>query len=117
MDTITTTIKRQWLCEIAAKRKRVEYREIKPYWVGRLSRVKAPFLLRLINGMQSNAPELTSMRHSFGSANVVQRLAARSGCRSGPATLPASAVVGAEPDGIFSRRAATGRDTLSPPSL
>ena len=32
MDKITTTIKREWLREIAAGRKRVEYREIKPYW-------------------------------------------------------------------------------------
>lgn len=59
MDTITTTIKREWLREIAAGRKRVEYREIKPYWIRRLSRVNTPFLLRLINGMQPKAPEVT----------------------------------------------------------
>lgn len=59
MDRITTTIKRQWLAEIAAKRKLVEYREIKPYWTRRLEGVEAPFLLRLINGMQQNAPEVT----------------------------------------------------------
>jgi hypothetical protein len=61
LPKITTTIKREWLCEIAAGRKRVEYREIKPYWTRRLSEVKAPFLLRLINGMQPNAPELTAL--------------------------------------------------------
>lgn len=59
MDKITTTIKRQWLAEIAAKRKLIEYRNIKPYWTRRLDGVEAPFLLRLINGMQQNAPELT----------------------------------------------------------
>ncbi|MGA8026923.1 MAG: hypothetical protein WB992_07230 [Bryobacteraceae bacterium] len=59
MDRITTTIKRQWLAEIAAKRKLIEYRNIKPYWTRRLDGVEAPFLLRLINGMQQNAPELT----------------------------------------------------------
>jgi hypothetical protein len=59
MDKITTTIKREWLKEIAAGRKRVEYRQLKPYWTERLARVDAPFLLRLINGMQPNAPELT----------------------------------------------------------
>ena len=59
MDKITTTIKREWLREIADGRKRSEYREIKPYWTRRLERVKAPFLLRLINGMQSKAPEVT----------------------------------------------------------
>ncbi len=59
MDTITTTIKREWLREIAAGRKRVEYREIKPYWIRRLARFDTPFLLRLINGMQPKAPEVT----------------------------------------------------------
>ena len=59
MDTITTTIKREWLREIVAGRKRVEYREIKPYWERRFSQVAPPFLLRLINGMQPKAPEVT----------------------------------------------------------
>jgi hypothetical protein len=59
LPKITTTIKRAWLREIAAGRKRVEYREIKPYWTRRFTEVKAPFLLRLINGMQPKAPELT----------------------------------------------------------
>lgn len=61
MDTITTTIKRKWLREIAAGRKKIEYREIKPYWTQRFSRVRTPFLLRLINGMHPNAPEITVM--------------------------------------------------------
>lgn len=59
MDKITTTIQREFLKSIADRTKRVEYREIKPYWIGRLSKVKTPFLLRLINGMQQNAPEVT----------------------------------------------------------
>ncbi|MGC4083671.1 MAG: hypothetical protein QM736_16575 [Vicinamibacterales bacterium] len=59
MDKVTTTIKREWLREIAAGRKRVEYREIKPYWTKKFDGVSRPFLLRLINGMQPKAPELT----------------------------------------------------------
>jgi hypothetical protein len=59
MNKITTTIKREWLKEIANETKHVEYREITPYWDKRLSGVKPPFLLRLINGMQRNAPEIT----------------------------------------------------------
>ena len=59
MDKITTTIERQWLREIVAKHKKVEYREIKPYWQKRFDAVKTPFLLRLINGMQKSAPEVT----------------------------------------------------------
>lgn len=59
MDKITTTIKPAWLKKRADRTKRLEYREIKPYWTKRLSRVSSPFLLRLINGMQRNAPEVT----------------------------------------------------------
>lgn len=56
---ITTTIKREWLREIVAGRKAVEYREIKPYWEKRFATVKAPFELRLINGMSKTAPRVT----------------------------------------------------------
>src|SRR5436190_9491960 len=59
MDKITTTIQRQWLREIAARRKRIEYREIKPYWSRRFSKVNVPFALRMINGMDRKAPEIT----------------------------------------------------------
>jgi hypothetical protein len=59
MDKITTTIRREPLRNIANRTKRIEYREIKPYWVKRLSDVQTPFLLRLINGMQPKAPEVT----------------------------------------------------------
>jgi hypothetical protein len=41
MDKLTTTIKRQWLQEIAAGRKKIEYRAIKPYWTKRLTGTKA----------------------------------------------------------------------------
>lgn len=59
MEKITTTIKREYLREIIAGRKRVEYREIKPYWTKRFDGLSRPFLLRMINGMQAKAPELT----------------------------------------------------------
>lgn len=59
LNKLTTTIKRQWLQEIVAGRKRTEYREIKPYWTKKLKQVQPPFLLRLINGMQHRAPEVT----------------------------------------------------------
>ncbi len=59
MDTLTTTIKREFLDEIVAGRKRVEYREIKPYWTDKLATVRPPFQLRLINGMSATAPEAT----------------------------------------------------------
>src|SRR5260370_31030610 len=50
MDKITTTIKREWLRTIADRTKRVGYREIKHYWVKRLSRVKVPFQLSYRGG-------------------------------------------------------------------
>lgn len=59
MDRITTTIKRQYLAEIIAGDKQVEYREMKPYWRRRLAATAVPFELRLINGMQEDAPEVT----------------------------------------------------------
>jgi hypothetical protein len=59
LDRITTTIERRFLAAIIAGTKRVEYRELKPYWTKRLSKVKPPFELRLINGMQARAPEVT----------------------------------------------------------
>ena len=59
MERITTTIKREWLREIVARRKKIEYRELKPYWTHRLNAVSVPFELRLINGMAENAPEVT----------------------------------------------------------
>lgn len=59
VEKLTTTIERQWLREIVAGRKTVEYRAIKPYWTKRLERVGRPFLLRMINGMAVRAPEVT----------------------------------------------------------
>lgn len=50
---------REPLREIIAKRKPIEYREIKAYWTTRLQSAETPFLLRLINGMTANAPEVT----------------------------------------------------------
>ena len=55
MEKLTTTIQRQWLREIVAGRKTVEYREIKPYWTRRFERVGRPFLLRMIDGMAARA--------------------------------------------------------------
>ena len=59
METLTTTIRRPYLVEILHGTKPIEYRDIKPYWTDRLAKYHAPFLLRLINGMSKNAPEVT----------------------------------------------------------
>jgi hypothetical protein len=59
MDTITTTLKREFFANIVDLSKRIEYREIKPYWTKRLSQVKIPFRLVLRNGMSPPVPVLT----------------------------------------------------------
>ena len=59
MDVITTTIEREWLAQIVAGTKRVEYREINPYWTSRLRKVSTPFRLVLRNGMSPPIPVVT----------------------------------------------------------
>jgi hypothetical protein len=56
---ITTTIEREWLAEIIAGTKKIEYRQIKPYWTKRFAKVSLPFELRLLNGMNPPVPEVT----------------------------------------------------------
>jgi hypothetical protein len=51
-DRITTTIERKWLAEV----KKIEYRQIKPYWTKRFEKVSMPFELRLLNGMNPPVP-------------------------------------------------------------
>ena len=58
MDTITTTLKREWFAKIVDGSKRVEYREIKPYWTRMLQGVTTPFKLVLRNGMTPPIPVL-----------------------------------------------------------
>ncbi|HWA95070.1 MAG TPA: hypothetical protein VG844_10765 [Terracidiphilus sp.] len=60
MQTITTTIKREWFRLIVSREKKVEYREDKPYWQRRLEFIETPFRLRLINGMRPDSPRLTA---------------------------------------------------------
>jgi len=62
-DRITTTIEREWLAQIIAGTKKIEYREIKPYWTERFAKVSVPFELRLLNGMNRPVPEVTVLIH------------------------------------------------------
>jgi len=59
VDTITTTLKREWFARTVDGSKRVEYREIKPYGTKRLAAVKTPFVLVLRNGMTPPVPVVT----------------------------------------------------------
>jgi hypothetical protein len=62
-DRITTTIEREWLAQIIAGTKKIEYRQIKPYWTKRFGSVAVPFELRLLNGMNPPVPEVTVLIH------------------------------------------------------
>lgn len=64
-DRITTTIEREWLAEIIAGTKKIEYRQIKPYWTKRFAKVSTPFELRLLNGMNPPVPEVTVLIHKI----------------------------------------------------
>src|SRR5271154_3237487 len=58
-----TTIEREWLAQIIAGTKKIEYRKIKPYWTKRFAKVSVPFELRLLNGMNPPVPEVTVFVH------------------------------------------------------
>ena len=58
-DRITISIEREWLAKIIAGTKKIEYRQIKPYWTKRFAKVSVPFELRLLNGMNPPVPEVT----------------------------------------------------------
>jgi len=58
-NVITTTLEREYFAEIVAGTKRIEYREMKPYWTTRLNQVQVPFRLILRNGMTPPVPVLT----------------------------------------------------------
>lgn len=62
-DRITTTIEREWLAQIIAGTKKIEYRQIKPYWTKHFEKVSVPFELRLLNGMNPPVPEVTVLIH------------------------------------------------------
>lgn len=59
LKTLTTTIEGQFLRAIVDGNKSIECRDIKPYWDKTLAKFETPFLLRLINGMKADAPEVT----------------------------------------------------------
>ena len=56
METITTTIKREYFAAIVDGSKRIEYREINSYWTKKLVKVETPFRLVLRNGMRPPVP-------------------------------------------------------------
>ncbi len=57
MDTLTMNIERRYFAAIVDGTKRIEYRELKPYWKVRIEPLKTPFRLRLLNGMIPPIPE------------------------------------------------------------
>jgi hypothetical protein len=64
-EGLTTTIEREWLAQNVAGTKKIEYRQIKPYWTKRFEKVSLPFELRLLNGMNPPVPEVTVLIHKI----------------------------------------------------
>jgi hypothetical protein len=64
-----TTGSRSQLNESGLRRssgtKKIEYRQIKPYWTKRFKKVSMPFELRLLNGMNPPVPEVTVLIHKI----------------------------------------------------
>jgi len=64
-DRVTTTIEREWLAQIIAGTKKIEYRQIKPYWTKRFENISVPLEMRLLNGMTPPVPEVTVLIHKI----------------------------------------------------
>ena len=61
-STLVMNIQRKYFAAILSilRRKDIEYRDLSPYWLRRLEKVgRAPFNLRLLNGMTPPVPEAT----------------------------------------------------------
>ena len=57
MATLYLTIKKQWFDEIADGKKKIEYREIKPFWDRRLGKKKYSEVY-FSNGYSHDAPQM-----------------------------------------------------------
>lgn len=57
MQMLTMNIKRCYFACIVDGRKRVEYRDMSPFWRQRIEGLETPFRLRLLNGMLPPVPE------------------------------------------------------------
>lgn len=62
MEILHLTLKKKWFDMILSGEKKEEYREIKPYWLKRLSKngfLKEFSFVKFKNGYSKNAPEIT----------------------------------------------------------
>jgi tetratricopeptide (TPR) repeat protein len=60
LGNITANIHRKFFAEIAAGRKKIEYRGASEFWQNKVDKAgEPPFHFRIINGMTKQAPELT----------------------------------------------------------
>ena len=57
MQSLTMNIERRWFAAIVDGTKNTEYRAMSPFWMPRIEPLKAPFHLRLLNGMLPPVPE------------------------------------------------------------
>ena len=108
LDVITTTLKREWFAKIVAGTKRIEYREIKPYWTTRLKRVQTPFRACPAKWDDASHPgtHRSNRPRNYGSPQPGIRTAHRAGltCRTlGPKEAKAEVRIKGTPRRSFSK--------------
>jgi len=70
-DTLHLTLHRKWFDEILSGKKKIEYREIKPYWTKRLINKQGnPIKYNLIFFRNGYAKDCKKMKVEFGGLRV-----------------------------------------------
>jgi len=62
MKVLRLTLFKKWFDEIVAGRKKVEYRDMKPYWSSRLLRKRFDYVL-FVNGYGPGRPSVLVKKH------------------------------------------------------
>jgi len=69
METLKIVIKRQWFDEIASGKKKIEYREVKPFWQSRLydanGKKRKYDNIEFINGYNVDAKRMVTKYEGF----------------------------------------------------
>ena len=69
METLKIVIKKEWFDEIASGKKKIEYRDISPFWTSRLydknGKKRAYDLIEFINGYNTDARRMITKFEGF----------------------------------------------------
>lgn len=59
MKEIYTVIRKQPMLDIISGKKKIEYRDKSEYWQSRFKNIQTPFIMRLRNGYNKDAKEIS----------------------------------------------------------